>query len=272
MVNVKKRNGELVPFDPERIVNALERSGTSKNLIRKILIELKPTLYEGISTDKIYKTVFRLLKKKQKPAASRFGLKTAISKLGPRGYNFETFICHILREKGYKTNVRNSLEGKCVTHEVDVIAHKGNNKFIAECKFHNQPWIYCPIQDALYTYARYLDVVSNKKNNITKVMLITNTRFSSEVVKYAKCVGMQLLGWKYPSNQGLEKIVDKKAIYPITVLQTPTKFQTQRLLQNNIVIIKDIEGLDSVKLQGMLKTTPGVARKIKQEVKELLKQ
>lgn len=271
MVNVKKRNGELVPYNPSKIELSLERVGASKQLAKQVLRELKAHIYDGITTKKIYRIVFNILRKRKKSAASKFGLKTAIAKLGPRGHHFETFIAHILREKGYRTEFRQVIGGKCIDHEIDVVAHKGKETLLAECKFHNNPWTYSPIQDALYSYSRYLDIANSERFEVLEPMLVTNTRFSTEVVKYAKCVRMLLLGWKYPPNNSLEKIIDKKSIYPITILLSLNEMQREKLLGKNIIIIKDLKKLTNKKLQNILSCREKKASSILKEVRDLLK-
>ncbi|MFA5049991.1 MAG: ATP cone domain-containing protein [Candidatus Micrarchaeia archaeon] len=270
MVNVLKRNGELAPYEPERIRASLERVGTSEHLIKEILKDVESHLYEKIPTEKIYGFVFKILKKRKRVAASKFGLKNAIVQLGPAGHHFETFIAKILEEKGYKTEFRVFFEGKCIGHEIDVVAHKGDQHIVAECKFHNQPWVYCPIQDALYTYARFLDISSNHKNKINKVMLITNTRFSIEVEKYAKCVGMELLGWKYPFRKGLEVIIDKKFLYPITVLQSVGLELKEKFLLNDYVLVKDLQKLSIEDIQKLTNCSLAKAEEIKKEVYSII--
>ena len=44
--------------------------------------------------------------------------------LGPTGYPFEDYVAEILKTEGYQTQVRQVLEGNCVSHEIDVIAQK----------------------------------------------------------------------------------------------------------------------------------------------------
>ncbi len=271
MVMVKKRNGELVPFNPKKIESALKRAGASTQTIKKVIKELKPHLKDGMTTGRIFKLVFKLLNKHEKPTASKFNLKSAIAQLGPKGHHFETFIAHLLEEKGYQTQARQYVDGKCLTYEIDVIASKLNKKIIAECKFHNKTHIYSPIHDALYSYARFMDIASNKKNKVTHGMLVTNTRFSSEVIKYANCVGLILLGWKHPKESSLEKIIDKKSIYPITIIQSLTVLQKENLLTKDIVLVKELIEIPGPKLQKILKCGPLKVKHLKEEAQTLLK-
>jgi hypothetical protein len=108
---------------------------------------------------------------------------------------------------------------------------------MVECKFHNSLGIKCTIQNALYTYGRYLDV--QEKQKLSKPWLITNTRFSSEVVHYGECVGMGLLGWRYPEEAGLETLVERYRLYPVTILEL-RRGDIRTLLENNIVLVKDL--------------------------------
>ena len=55
----------------------------------------------------------------------------AIHELGPDGYHFEQFIAAIFKAQGYKISTNNIIKGRCVKHELDVIAKK-NNKNIGK--------------------------------------------------------------------------------------------------------------------------------------------
>jgi len=48
--------------------------------------------------------------------------------------------------------------------------------------------------------------------------LVTNTKFTSEALRYCSCVGVELLGWNWPKGKGLEDLIDAKKLYPITIL------------------------------------------------------
>ena len=72
-----------------------------------------------------------------------------------------------------------------------------------------------------------------------KPWLVTNTRFSSDVVHYGECVGMGLLGWRYPEEAGLELLVERHRLYPVTILEL-RRGDIRTLLDNNIVLVKDV--------------------------------
>jgi hypothetical protein len=131
-----------------------------------------------------------------------------------------------------------------------LIAEKGNERYMCECKFHNAGGVKCRIQEALYTYARFLDLCNSqaaeKDKRFTRPWLISNTKFSEDVQQYAECMGFPLLGWRYPFDNGLERMIESKKCYPITVIKTNSK-NHQKLLASRIITIFDVpENVDKL--------------------------
>ncbi|MFH2020582.1 MAG: ATP cone domain-containing protein [archaeon] len=257
MVMIKKNDGTLAEFDIGKVKQTLERLDTNSKVVNDALKAVKAKVREGMTTREIYNIVFNILKKEQHVVASKYSLKNAIVDLGPKGFNFEDFTCRILQEKGYDTEIRQLLNGEVITHETDVIATKKTTAntgtpyvcMAVECKFHSQPWTYCPIQTALYVYARFLDIqegyeLGREKRKVTTMMIATNTRFSSEVIRYAQSKDILLISWDYPKGQGIKDIVDKKGLYPITVLTTLSKHEKTMLMKKGILLVKDINEKD----------------------------
>lgn len=232
---VLKRSGEREEYDPVKVKNSLVRSGLSGSEADRLVEMLRPQLYEGISTEEIYRRLNKMLDSERKV---RFGLRKAILNLGPDGFFFEDFISRLFSASGHSTLVRQSLKGRCVTHEVDLVLEKGGRKAMVECKFHNSQGIKCSIQTALYTYGRFLDL--GHVNQIDDVWLVTNTRFSSDVTEYAKCMNMKLIGWKYPDDGGLETLVERHGLYPITVLDL-RRSEVRALLDNGILLVSEMD-------------------------------
>jgi hypothetical protein len=237
---VVKRSGEREAFDPSKVRASLVRSGTSNADADRVMEQLRPQLYDGITTEEIYRRVNKMLDADRKV---RFGLKKAILNLGPDGYRFEDFVARLFAAQGYDTQVRQTLHGQCVTHEVDVVLQKDGKKSMVECKFHNSQGIKCGIQTVLYTYGRFLDL--SHMEQLDEVWLLTNTRFSSDVVHYAECMNIKLLGWKYPEVSGLETLVEKQHLYPVTVLDL-RRPDLRTLLDHDIVLVKDL--MDNIEL------------------------
>lgn len=54
-------------------------------------------------------------------------------------------------------------------------------------------------------------------------MLVSNTRVSKETLEYALCVGQDVLSWRYPPVSGLERLIEQKGLYPITILKLSSR-------------------------------------------------
>ena len=246
LISVKKFNGEIEEFHVEKLKDSLRRSKASETEIDEIVEIIVPTLYDGMPSKEIYKKAYSLLKKYNRTSASKYSLKRALIDLGPTGFPFERLIGALLRHKGYQTQVGVTLQGECVTHEVDVLAEKDGNTYTVECKFHSDPKAVSNVKVPLYINSRFLDVQKHwnkdpeKASHLKQGWLVTNTRFSSDAIDYAKCVGLHLLSWDYPENNGLKQNVDHFALYPITTLTTLTKNEKDLLIEKDIILTKEL--------------------------------
>ncbi len=149
-VLITKASGDIAEFSEEKLRTSLRRAGADDEQINKISSEIAGKLFKGISTKKIYRIAFGLLKDSSRHVAAKYHLKTAIMELGPSGYPFEKYISEILRYQGYSTIVGEIVQGKCVQHEIDVIAKIDNKQIMIECKYHNQQGIFCDVKVPLY--------------------------------------------------------------------------------------------------------------------------
>ncbi len=258
---VKKKSGEIEPFDPGKVRHAVLRSGASPDVADKVVSEVKDKISSGVTTKEIYRLVFQLLKREDLRSASRLGLKSALLKLGPAGFPFETFFAGVLREHGYETKTRQILRGAAIKHEIDVVAEKDGKRYMIECKYHNVSSIRTRAQDVLYTFARFLDLnegaEKGKCPHFHKPWLATNTKFSSEVIKYARYHKMPLTGWGYPRKNSLQELIESKLLYPVTILSSLNKFAKNRLHEADLMMVKDLVSRDQKEL--MEKT--GISRK-----------
>ena len=245
-LNIIKASGIKVPFNSGKLRQSLLRSGANIEQVDRVVFEVLETLVEGMSTKKIYKIAFDLLKNSARPIAARYKLKHAIMELGPSGFPFEQFIAELLNYKGYKTQVGTIVQGHCVTHEIDVIAEKEEHHYLIECKFHNRQDYVCNIKIPLYIQSRFLDVASSwkkLKGHIGKYhqgWVVTNTRFSEDALQYARCMNLHLVGWDYPKNDGLKDWIDESGLHPITSLTTLTIAEKQKLLDSKIVLCQTL--------------------------------
>ncbi len=251
MINVIKANGEKEAFSEEKLRESIKRAGIPLNIEQEVLLHVKSKLYENIPTSEVYKHITEFLDSKPH-LKSKYSLKQAIMDLGPTGYPFEDYVAEILKAKGYITQVRSILTGKCVNHEIDVIAEKENlEKLLIEAKFHNAPGIHTDVHVSLYVKARFDDL--KEKYKFDRAWLFTNTKITSDALTYTLCANMGVVSWSYPQNESLRDLIEKYKLYPITILDSLSQTQKQTLLENHIVLVKDIcknkTTLDSLALQ-----------------------
>lgn len=272
---IKKNSFDVEPFSTQKLEHSLLRSGASKEEIENIISKIEPDIYDGISTNEIYKKAYAYLKKSNRTSASRYSLKRAIFDLGPTGYPFERLVAALLREKGFKTSVSVILNGECVTHEIDVLAEKEGSVYAIECKFHSDANAVSNVKIPLYINSRFLDIQkqwnTNPKNttHLKQGWLVTNTRFTIDAINYAKCVGLTLISWDYPSKNGIKENIDTYGLYPITTLTTLTLKEKHQLIENDIVLVKELYE-NKIVLEKMQITSDRIV-KILNEVKELYK-
>jgi hypothetical protein len=246
-VFIIKKSGEKEVFSFTKLKKSLQRSGASIDNIELIIDTIKPQLYDGITSKEIYRKAFSLLKKSNRTCASKYSLKRALFELGPTGYPFERLVSALLKDKGYKSEVGVILQGVCVTHEIDVLAEKGGNTYAVECKFHSKAHFVNNVKTPLYINSRFIDVQkkwnSNPSNSTTMTQgwLVTNTKFTKDAIKYAECVGLRLLSWDYPKGNGIGKNIDDFGLYPITALTTITKREKELIIENDIILIKELK-------------------------------
>ena len=268
-ITITKYSGEQVPFDAEKLRLSLNRSGASDAVINHVVNTVESNLYEGITTNEIYKKAFSILRKKARPVAARYNLKKALFQLGPTGFPFELYVAELLKAKGYETSTGQLVQGNCVQHEVDVIAQKDEKHFMVECKFHSDQGRRCDVKIPLYIQSRFKDVEAawlqkqGHGNRFHQGWVATNTRFTSDAIQYGKCVGLQLLSWDYPHNQSLKHWIDETGAHPITCLTTLSGKAKQALLDRGVILCRQL--CDKPGLLDQLALSESRKRKVMEE-------
>ncbi|SHE78979.1 ATP cone domain-containing protein [Mariniphaga anaerophila] len=271
---IKKASGEKEAFDVEKLKGSLRRAGAEESIVHQVAGEIDSWIYDGITTQKIYSRAFGLLRKKKKQVASRYKLKKAIMELGPTGFPFEHLMGKILEKQGYSTEVGQIINGRCVSHEVDVVATRDKVQYFVECKYGQSPGKTISVQVPLYIRSRVDDIIAKRKESGEYEgfefggWVATNTRFTSDAIAYGTCCGLNLLSWDYPLGNGLKDIIDREKIYPITVLHYLTKAQKQALMEQGIVICRQI--LENPKVVDPFELTSRQHKNLMNELKNLL--
>lgn len=251
MIFVSKAQGLKEEFSEEKLRNSIKRAGIPEVLQNQAVGHVKSKIYNGIETSEIYKHLMEFLGKTSSPyAKAKYGLKQGIIDLGPTGYPFEDFVAKILKNQGFETEVRSIISGKCVSHEIDIVAKKEEKKLMVECKFHNDLGIKSDVHVVLYTKARFDDV--KDKNNFNQAWLVTNTKVTQDALTYANCSNMQIISWNYPPEGSLRELIEKSRLHPLTVLTTLSQSEKQKLLDSHLVLTKDIcENPDNLDILGL---------------------
>jgi hypothetical protein len=249
-VTIVKASGRTEEFRIRKLVDSLMRSGASENVAWDIARQVETQLAPSDHTKHIFRMARKLLRKYSRTSDMRYSIKKAIYSLGPSGYPFEKFIARIVKAEGYTVEVNPLLQGHCVKHEVDVLAGRDGRGFIIECKYHGDGGIPTDVKTALYVQSRFLDVkkafdlMPDRKIVIEHGWLVTNTRCTSDAIKYAECVGLRIVSWKYPEKKSLERLIEDKKLYPVTILSSVRKSYLDHLFSNDIILAKDIADMD----------------------------
>lgn len=245
-IQIRKYSGEWDAFDVNKLINSLRRSKADETLVQEIANEIKNKVTHGMTTKEIYQTAFKMLKRKARVSASRYKLKKALMELGPSGYPFEKFIGKLLEHEGFQTQVGVIVQGKCVTHEVDVIAEKDHKHYMMECKYHSDQGRFCNVKIPLYINSRFQDVMAQWEKQpghqykFHQGGVFTNTRFTTDAIDYGNCVGLMLVSWDYPAESSLKLRIDRAGLHPLTSLTTLTKSEKSKLLQEGIVLCRQV--------------------------------
>jgi len=272
---VKKFSGELVPFDKSSLIHSLSKSGASEQEVDKVFNGIETQLYNEITTKKLYQLAFNELKKIRKSYAARYSLKKALRDLGPEGYNFELWVTRLFEELGCKATHSKTLQGKAVTHEIDVIALENGKLMLGECKFRNDVDAKIPVTTPMYFLSRFNDLKETEfeffgqKLKPTKGWLITNAYLTLDAISFADYYGVKLISWNYPENSSIKTRVDSGGLYPITCLTTLNKLQKEVLLKEKIILVIDLISTKE-KVFSLIKLSPNQKKELLEEARELL--
>lgn len=246
-IYIIKSTGDKEIFDYKKLENSLRKIGTDSELIKEIISEVSADLHDGMTTKEIYTKAYSILRKKRRPVALRYSLKKAVAQLGPTGFPFEKFIAEIFKANGYSAETNRLVKGKCVEHEIDIIAWKENELIMTEAKFHTDFNLKSDLKIALYVKARYDDIFGQKytfggkERQLTEGWIVTNTKFSQMAIQYGQCQPqLKFVGWNYPYNNNLHNMIEKHELIPLTALTTINQAEKNMLLAKGIVLSKSL--------------------------------
>ncbi|RMG05920.1 MAG: ATPase [Nitrospirae bacterium] len=272
-VNITKASGEVERFSEEKLRESLRRSGADPKTVDDVVKLLLPEIKPNMTTARIYRLARKYLRRLHHPTGLRYSLKNAIFKLGPTGYPFERFFGKVVESHGYKVDVGVILKGRCITHEVDVFARKDDEVCVVECKYHNTPGKATNSKDALYVHSRFRDLEPTIRERFPGARfsgwLVTNTRLSSDAIKYARCAGYTAIGWKHPHDGGLEKMIESQRQYPVTVISGIERGLIEKLIKNDIVLLLDLARMSVTDIMKTLSLPERKAERLKKQAESV---
>ena len=272
-MKVVKYSGDTVDFNSNKLLKSLLKAGANPEQAQHIISTISAQLFDGMATKQIYKMAFALLKKNSNAHAARYNLREAIRMLGPAGFYFEKYIARLFESEGYKTKTNLVLQGKCVTHEIDVLIQKDSEMGMVECKFHVGREVASDVKVPMYILSRFNDLKTkshpffDSKSPLTSCWIVTNNRFTADAITFANCSGLQLLSWNYPENNCLKSKTDQKKLYPITCLTTLSLAEKEHLLKEDLFLVKDILTHSSV--LNTIGLSPNRIQNVLKEAREL---
>ena len=265
---VTKFDGRKQEFQKGKIIRTCMRMHATRDQAEKIAKRIEKEAYDGITTRKVLKMIFRYIKEYRPEIRHEIDLREAISLLRPKP-DFEVFVQLLLEELGYEVLPNQMLRGKCVNHEIDAVAKKGDETILVEVKHHFNHHTYTGVDVCFVAQARLEDLaigynLGYNRFKFNKVLIVCNTKFSNHAIRYARCKGMRHMGWKAPPDHALEQVIEERKLYPITFLKGLDRRNENRFGNNGIVLLRQLVENDFDELQ----ITTGIQRK---ELLELVK-
>lgn len=268
-MKILKWNGKRVDYEPSKIRRSLKRAGAKPDVIDHVLKKVRKHLKTNMTTKEVYAFVKMALKEENAHIAHRYDLRRALGKLGPAGFKFEKYVASILAAYDYDTEIPpKEFKGKCIYHEVDVVAKKGAKTIMIEAKFRNDFRDYVKLKDTMATWARYEDLVEgnqihpSKTPRFDEVWIVSNGNISRRSRKWGVCKGMRIIGWHYPEKNNLAQMVDKSALYPITALDNISRRELDAFSDHGLMLCREVADSDSEKLAHTLGLNPKRASNI----------
>lgn len=240
--------GETEVFSPKKVWRSARRAGATPKQAQQAVEATAQQVREGMSTQDIYTIILSVLGKESPIVGMRLNLKKAIQSLGPTGFPFERYVASLWRFYGYTTKNGIMWKGKCVPHEVDVEAHKGQDIELIECKYRFQVGGRLDLHDLMASWAYFYDIGLANKDGHIHPLVITNNKFTSEAIAYGECMGLNMIGWRYPQDRGLEYVIESNKLYPVTILPSFNGYVAEVLKNKNILMVRDLLALNPQQL------------------------
>ena len=267
---VKKADGSMQVFDREKIVRTCLRMGADRRAAYEIAERIERRLYPGISTERILQMIFQFMRRDKPSVSNLFDLRKGLSLMSSKP-EFEVFVQALLARSGFEVTPNRLLVGRCVEHEVDAIAKKDGITFFVEAKHHSMYHTLTGLDESRIARAVLEDVmegVAMGKSDlkIDRAMIVTNTRYSEQAVRYGNCRNILQIGWSSPTDKGLQSMVAGTKLLPLSCLRGLGLNARIKLALSGIVLFEQIVQEDTMELARKTGLPGELIRNIKEKI------
>lgn len=274
MVNIRKADGTTQPFDREKVLRTCRRLGLSQAESEDVLGEISQRIFEGMPTRSIMDMIFEHGRKHREHFAHIIDIREALSLMRPKP-DFEQFVSLILQHEGYETKTNMVIQGGCIEHEIDVIGMKGNETIFVEVKHHMQFHTFTGLDVFLQVNSSVEDLMKGylagrHAFNFTRPVVVLNTKISDHAKKYAACRGIGAIAWGIPEHAGLEKHIDQKQLFPITVIKGLQPDVQGMLGDAGVYTLKQLVEADAASLAQRSGVNPGALNELAVKARSIL--
>ncbi|HDM88411.1 MAG TPA: restriction endonuclease [Candidatus Bathyarchaeota archaeon] len=273
-VRVRKADGRFQPFDRRKVIRTCMKLRVGRIEAERIADKISKMVYDGIPTNEILSAIYEEVKKIRPEYEHAHDLREAISMIRPKP-DFEYFIGITLSSLGYRVESARIVDGRCIEHEIDGIAMKNDEVLMVEVKHHVNPHTYTGLDVFLAVHSTLRDLMDGYRLGLhsypfTAALVACNTKISQHAERYARCVGIRYMGWRYPRAFALEDLITRHKLYPITMLKILKRDHVERLGDRGIVTLKQLIEIDVDRLMEILEISEKEIKEIKDKARAIL--
>lgn len=82
-------------------------------------------------------------------------------------------------------------------------------------------------------------------------------------------MGLKIVSWRYPQKESLEKMIENKSLYPVTILTSVKRNILEILFRNSFILAKDIAAISENEFLARSGIDKEIAGALKREADEL---
>jgi Holliday junction resolvase-like predicted endonuclease len=241
---VTKSDGSKQAFDKGKVIDTCLRMGATHEVAVGVANRVEQRIYDGIESKRILSMIFRQLGRYHPAVKHHTDLRRALAMMEPKP-DFEEYIRMLLKEQGYQVTSNEIVRGKCVEHEIDSIASKDGKTYIVEVKHHSNHHTLSGLDVDRISRAIFEDITEGFKLglnsiNVEKAIIVCNVKLSEHAKRYADCRGIEHIGWRYPPDHGIDRMIEEKKLYPITYLKNLDSADMRRLTSGGVLLLKQL--------------------------------